>query len=44
MRTLLVINPRSTGASRATQRVVERALSSELDLEVVETDSRGHGV
>lgn len=44
MRALLVINPQSTGASSATQRVVERALRSELDLEVVETDARGHGV
>ena len=42
VRALLVVNPNATSTSAAGRTVVTRALSSELDLQVVHTDHRGH--
>ena len=44
MRALLVINPQATGVSRAVTSIVTRALQAELEIDLVETDARGHGV
>ncbi len=42
MRALLVVNPAATTTSARTRRVLLRALASELDLEVSETEYPGH--
>ena len=44
MRALLVINPQATGVSRAVTSIVTRVLQAELEIDLVETDARGHGV
>jgi diacylglycerol kinase family enzyme len=42
MRALLVTNPAATTTTRTVRDVLVRALSSELQVEVVETERRGH--
>lgn len=42
MRSLLVVNPAATTTSAWTREVIERALASDHDLEVVHTTARGH--
>ncbi len=42
MRALLVVNPAATTTTPRTQDVIVHALASELDLDVVSTDHRGH--
>ncbi len=42
MRALLIVNPRATTTTQLRRDVIARALSSELDLEVVQTRYRGH--
>lgn len=42
MRALLVVNPTATSTTVRTREVIAHALASELDLEVVETEHRGH--
>ncbi len=42
MRALLIVNPRATSTTQLRRDVIARALSSELDLEVVQTRYRGH--
>jgi diacylglycerol kinase family enzyme len=42
MRALLVVNPQATATTRAGRDVLAHALASEVKLEVVETDYRGH--
>jgi diacylglycerol kinase family enzyme len=42
MRALLVVNPNATATTPGTRDVIAGALGSELKLDVVETDSRGH--
>lgn len=42
MRALLIVNPHATSTSRLRQDVIVRALSSAVQLEVVETRYRGH--
>lgn len=42
MRVLVVVNPRATATSRRERDVLAHALASEADLEVVETEHRGH--
>jgi diacylglycerol kinase family enzyme len=43
MRALLVANPAATTTTRKVRDVLVRALSSELKVEVAETEHRGHG-
>ncbi len=43
MRALLVVNPAATTASRRTRQVLTAALDSDLKLDVVRTQHRGHG-
>jgi len=42
MRALVVVNPRATAMSPRERDVLAHALGSETDLEVVETENRGH--
>ncbi len=42
MRALLIVNPHATSTTRLRRDVIVRALSSAVDLEVVETRYRGH--
>lgn len=42
MRALLIVNPHATSTRQLRRDVIARALSSELDLEVVQTRYRGH--
>jgi diacylglycerol kinase family enzyme len=42
MRALVVVNPRATTMTPRTRDVLVRALASELKLDVVETEDRGH--
>ena len=42
MRALLVVNPSATTTSPRTREVLVRALGSEIELEVAQTDHRGH--
>ena len=42
MRALLIVNPKATATTRRTRDVLARALASDLKLDVVETDHRGH--
>jgi diacylglycerol kinase family enzyme len=42
VRALLVVNPAATSTTPRTREVIVHALASELDLEVVETQHRGH--
>lgn len=42
MRALLLVNPKATATTPRGREVLARALSSELKLEVAETDYRGH--
>ncbi|MQA10342.1 MAG: diacylglycerol kinase family lipid kinase [Pseudonocardiaceae bacterium] len=44
MRAVLVVNPQATATSPAGRDVLAYALASELKLEVVETDYRGHAL
>ena len=42
MRALLIVNPKATATTRRTRDVLARALGSDLKLDVVETERRGH--
>jgi diacylglycerol kinase family enzyme len=42
VRALLIVNPQATSTSELRRDVIVRALSSEIDLEVVQTRYRGH--
>ncbi|MBY8852995.1 acylglycerol kinase family protein, partial [Saccharothrix sp. MB29] len=42
MRALLVVNPQATATTPAGRDVLAHALASEVKLDVVETDYRGH--
>ena len=42
MRALLIVNPHATSTTRLRRDVIVRALSSAVELEVVETRYRGH--
>jgi diacylglycerol kinase family enzyme len=42
VRALLIVNPHATSTTQVRRNVIERALSSELDLKVVQTRYRGH--
>lgn len=44
MRALLVVNPKATSVSARTRDVLARALASDLKVDVVETEARGHAV
>jgi diacylglycerol kinase family enzyme len=44
MRAVLVVNPRATATTAAGRDVLARALASQLKLDVVETDYRGHAL
>ncbi|WP_133852765.1 diacylglycerol/lipid kinase family protein [Labedaea rhizosphaerae] len=44
MRAVLVVNPRATATTPAGRDVLAHALASEVKLEVVETDYRGHAL
>jgi diacylglycerol kinase family enzyme len=44
MRAVLVVNPRATATTSAGRDVLAHALASEVKLEVVETDYRGHAL
>ncbi len=44
MRAVLVVNPRATATSAAGRDVLARALASQVKLDVVETDYRGHAL
>lgn len=43
MRALYIVNPQATTTTSHTRDVIARALESRLDLDLVETESRGHG-
>jgi diacylglycerol kinase family enzyme len=42
VRALLIVNPHATSTTRLRRDVIVRALSSAVELEVVETRYRGH--
>ncbi len=42
MRALLIVNPKATATTARTRDVLARALASDLKLDVVETERRGH--
>src|SRR5437762_7434766 len=44
MRALLVVNPKATTTSARGRDVLARALASDLKLDVVETERRGHAI
>jgi diacylglycerol kinase family enzyme len=44
MRAVLVVNPKATATTAAGRDVLARALASQVKLEVVETDYRGHAL
>lgn len=44
MRAVLVVNPRATATTAAGRDVLAHALASQLKLEIVETDYRGHAM
>lgn len=44
MRAVLVVNPRATATTAAGRDVLARALASQVKLDVVETDYRGHAL
>ena len=44
MRVLVVVNPRATATDTGVRDVMVRAISVEHEVEVVETDDRGHGI
>jgi diacylglycerol kinase family enzyme len=44
MRAMLVVNPKATTTSRRERDVLTRALGSELKVDVVETQHRGHAI
>ncbi|HEU5034082.1 MAG TPA: diacylglycerol kinase family protein [Mycobacteriales bacterium] len=44
MRALLVVNPKATTTSRRTRDVLARALGSDLKIDAVETQRRGHAI
>jgi diacylglycerol kinase family enzyme len=44
MRAMLVVNPKATATSRRERDVLARALGSELKVDVVETEHRGHAI
>src|SRR5881397_761541 len=44
MRALLVVNPNATATSARVRDVLARALGSDLKLDVVETQRRGHAI
>src|SRR2546421_12322169 len=44
MRAVLVVNPKATATTAAGRDVLAHALASQVKLEVVETDYRGHAL
>ncbi len=44
MRALLIVNPHATATTARTRDVLARALASDLKLDIVETERRGHAV
>ena len=44
MRALLVVNPKATTASPRGRDVLARALGSDLKVDLVETERRGHAI